>query len=68
MCVWPGHRGVGIGRLLLEEAFLAARKRDIRRIRLSVENGNPATRLYRDMGFSDAAGSAPGTMVVCLRP
>lgn len=68
VCVWPGYRGVGIGRLLLEEAFLAARKRDIRRVSLSVENGNPATRLYRDVGFSDATGSAPGTMIVGLRP
>ena len=68
VCVWPGHRGVGVGGLLLDAAFLAARERGIRRISLSVESGNPAERLYRDRGFVDAPGAAPGTMVVGLRP
>lgn len=68
VCVWPGYRGVGIGRLLLDEAFLAARRRGIRQISLSVEDGNPARRLYVNSGFHDASGAAPGTMAVDLRP
>lgn len=66
VCVWPGHRGVGLGGLLLDSAFDAARERGIRRLSLSVENGNPARRLYRDRGFVDAPGVAPGTMIVGL--
>ena len=68
VCVWPGYRAVGIGGLLLDAAFVAARERGIRRMSLSVENGNPAKRLYRGKGFVDASGAAPGTMVIGLRP
>ncbi|HJC61002.1 MAG TPA: GNAT family N-acetyltransferase [Candidatus Dietzia intestinigallinarum] len=68
VCVWPGYRGVGIGRLLLDEAFRAARSRGIRQISLSVEDGNPARMIYVNSGFHDATGTAPGTMVVDLRP
>lgn len=68
VCVWPGYRGVGIGRLLIGAAFLEAREREIRRISLSVEDGNTAKRHYRSVGFVDASGAAPGTMVVGLQP
>lgn len=69
VCVWPGYRGVGIGGLLLlDAAFLAARQKGVRRMSLSVENGDPAKRLYRAKGFFNASGAAPGTMVVGLRP
>lgn len=68
LCVQPGYRGLGIGGMLLDEAFAAAGERGIRWISLSVENGNPARRLYRDMGFLNASGGAPGTMLIGLRP
>lgn len=68
VCVWPTHRGVGIGGMLLDEAFVTAGERGIRWISLSVESGNPARRLYRDKGFLNASGAAPGTMLIGLRP
>ena len=66
VCVWPGHQGVGIGGQLLDAALVAARERGIGRVSLSVEEGNPARRLYRVRGFVDAPGAVPGTMVVAL--
>jgi GNAT superfamily N-acetyltransferase len=66
VCVWPGHRGTGVGTLLLEAVFPAARDRALDRISLSVEAGNPARKLYQDLGFVDAERAAPGTMVVSL--
>ena len=68
LCVWPDYRGVGIGALLIDAALAQARERGHRRVTLSVENGNLAKRLYRDKGFVDASGAAPGTMVIALRP
>lgn len=67
VCVWPGYRGVGLGGLLLDAAIVAARECGVARISLSVEDGNPAKRLYRDSGFVDASGMGPGTMVLSLR-
>ncbi|MFN3339910.1 MAG: GNAT family N-acetyltransferase [Dietzia sp.] len=67
VCVWPGHRGRGLGTLLLEAALAAARDRDLDRVCLSVEAGNPARRLYRDLGFVDVEGTASETMVIRLR-
>lgn len=66
VCVWPGYRGRGLGTLLLEEALQAARDRGLDRVSLSVEAGNPARRLYADMGFVDVDAASPGTMVVSL--
>lgn len=66
VCVWPGHRGVGLGGLLLDAAIVAARERGIRQVSLSVENGNPAARLYRSKGFVDVPGAAAGTMVLAV--
>lgn len=67
VCVWPGHRGAGLGGQLLDAAIVAARERGVARISLSVEDRNPAERLYRDRGFVDAPGTAPGAMVLRLR-
>lgn len=68
VCIWPEYRGVGLGGLLLDAAFVEARERGVRRISLSVETGNPARRLYRDKGFFNVTGAAPGTMVLGLWP
>lgn len=45
------RRGRGIGRQLLHEIVLEARRRGIERISLSVEADNPAIDLYVDVGF-----------------
>lgn len=68
VCVWPGYRGVVIGGLLLDGRSSLPERRGVRRIGLSVENGNPAKRLYRDRGFIEASGAVPGTIAVGLRP
>ncbi|AWH95020.1 GNAT family N-acetyltransferase [Dietzia psychralcaliphila] len=64
VCVWPGYRGGGLGTRLLEEALAAARGRGLDRVCLSVEAGNPARSLYRDLGFVAAEGTASETMVI----
>ena len=67
VCVWPGYRGRGLGALLLEAVLAAAGDRGLERVSLSVEAGNPARRLYADMGFVDAEGATSETMVIRLR-
>jgi len=62
------QRGRGIGRLLLEEMVLEARRRAIERISLSVEADNPAIRLYADLGFVEESRVADSpTMVLDCR-
>jgi ribosomal protein S18 acetylase RimI-like enzyme len=51
MAVLPDYRGRGIGRALLEAVLLLARERGHPAISLSVEDGNPAQRLYESVGF-----------------
>ena len=63
VCVWPGHRGQGLGARLVEAACAHAAARGIRRMSLSVESGNPARRLYERLGFVDVPGAAEGTIV-----
>ena len=48
LSIWvaEGERGRGIGGQLLDAAIRAARLKGLRRISLSVEEGNPARRLY----------------------
>lgn len=64
LCVWPGYRGAGLGRLLMSEALTVARSRELGRVSLSVDNFNPAKRLYLEFGFNVARGAAYGTMVL----
>lgn len=63
VCVWPGHRGAGLGERLVEAACAHAAGRGARRMSLSVEAGNPARRLYTRLGFAGVPGAAEGTMV-----
>lgn len=46
----PEYRGQGIGRSLLEEVLEQAAARGVV-VRIHVEKGNPALRLYRRLGF-----------------
>ncbi|WP_349236021.1 GNAT family N-acetyltransferase [Altererythrobacter sp. TH136] len=49
--VVPGHRGKGLGRLLLEQVMADARSRGADRVFLEMRFNNPAEQLYRAMGF-----------------
>lgn len=53
LCIttFAGKRGQGIGSALLAELISQARSRGIRRISLSVEDGNPSRHLYERVGF-----------------
>lgn len=66
ICVLPGYRGVGLGAELLEGAVGEARRRSLPALGLSVEEGNPARRLYERAGFVPANGADPGTLVLEL--
>jgi GNAT superfamily N-acetyltransferase len=68
VCVLPGYRGAGVGAELLGGAVAEARHRGLAAVSLSVEEGNPARRLYERVGFVPAAPPAdPGTLVLELR-
>ncbi|MFC9331973.1 GNAT family N-acetyltransferase [Kitasatospora sp. NPDC057015] len=49
--VLPGHRGLGVGSALLDALVDMAAGSSVDRLSLSVEDGNPAARLYTDRGF-----------------
>lgn len=51
IAVRPELRGRGIGRVLLERAFAAARDRGAERMFLEMRDNNPALALYTAMGF-----------------
>jgi len=51
IAVRPELRGHGIGRVLLERAFVAARDRGAERMFLEMRDNNPALGLYTAMGF-----------------
>lgn len=66
VCVWSGYRRRGIGAALIDHALLQAGRRGIRRVSLSVEDGNPAAELYRQRGFVPVPGAPAGTLAVSL--
>jgi GNAT superfamily N-acetyltransferase len=49
--VRPDARGRGVGTALLEALIAHARQAGVGALSLSVEEGNPATRLYERLGF-----------------
>lgn len=63
VCVLPGYRGAGLGGELVRAAVAEARRRSFPALCLSVEEGNPARRLYERLGFVPAPGAQPGTLV-----
>ncbi|MFB7513265.1 GNAT family N-acetyltransferase [Streptomyces sp. NPDC056144] len=67
----PGHRGRGLGRVLMEALIRAAAEgpSPVARLSLSVEDGNPAVRLYTALGFTRVGrcGDAD-TMVLDVTP
>ena len=48
---FAGHRGKGLGTAVLDSVVAEARRRGLPGISLSVEDGNPARRLYERAGF-----------------
>ena len=68
VCVLPGYRGAGLGTGLVGAAVAEARRRSLPGLSLSVEDGNPARRLYERLGFRPAGAVAePGTLLLELR-
>ena len=68
LSIWveAGSRGRGIGAMLLGQVSELARSRGISAISLSVEDGNPAARLYARHDFRPAPGGAPGCFLKML--
>ncbi|MCC5947317.1 MAG: GNAT family N-acetyltransferase [Nitriliruptoraceae bacterium] len=67
IAVSPGHRRLGTGRCLLDAMLVQLRWSGVAQVSLSVEDDNPALRLYEQAGFAvrDAADGAR-TMVRLL--
>lgn len=57
IAVVPGRRGEGIGADLVAALVDEAKRRGVRAISLSVEQANPAARLYERLGFVVVARS-----------
>ncbi|WP_139982367.1 GNAT family N-acetyltransferase [Nocardioides litoris] len=55
VAVLPGHRGQGVGRLLVDGAVERARRSGVCALSLSVADGNRARRLYERAGFRPVA-------------
>jgi GNAT superfamily N-acetyltransferase len=67
IAVADGHRGHGIGSALLEAIHERARAEGIERLSLSVDDDNPAKRLYARHGYAEyEPGDGLGRMVLTL--
>jgi GNAT superfamily N-acetyltransferase len=67
IAVVDGFRGRGIGTRLLKEIHERARRDGLARLSLSVDPGNPAKRLYAELGYVDfEPGDGRGRMLLDL--
>jgi GNAT superfamily N-acetyltransferase len=70
MGVLPGHRGGGTGTVLMAAVIEQARDLGFTALSLSVEDHNPAVRLYERAGFStvDRTGDSDTMLLVLSAP
>jgi ribosomal protein S18 acetylase RimI-like enzyme len=62
--VVPAHRGVGIGRALMEYAMTVARQRGADAMEIGVDEPDVAARaLYESLGFTNRTGPPPGDLM-----
>lgn len=51
IAVTPENRGAGLGLIMVEQLFAAAKTRGATRMFLEMRRGNPAVKLYQKVGF-----------------
>jgi GNAT superfamily N-acetyltransferase len=66
LAVREGHRGRGLGGILLERLAELARAAGFTRLSLSVEESNPARRLYARLGYREIAADNQGGVRMLL--
>jgi GNAT superfamily N-acetyltransferase len=64
--VVSGHRGKGIGRELMLGLAEKARAEGIHRLSLSVNNPNPAKRLYESLGYTTVQDDGASSVMVLV--
>ncbi len=67
LAVLPEYRGRGIGTKLLQHYLEEVKQQGFRKVSLSVDASNPASKLYERLGFKVVSKSGNPTMLLQLR-